>query len=238
MVVERNLLAMRAAAQQTAWQLDGSDIVGEGRDDARAVRAQVDHADQVTHLEIAPRWSAMVGAGGLPAAVQDAIEAAVESRRTAWAQRVEARADASAPASQTDPAVDRPQFAPAPDLAGQVEVLRRTLADLRQVRSDLRGFRDTLREQARQEVVGRAGDRVTVRLTGGKVTGVEVSTRWLRERPGSRELAEEILRACREAYRNAAARATEALAAFPAIAAAHPAAADPVALLRRLGLLA
>ncbi|MGC5029439.1 YbaB/EbfC family nucleoid-associated protein [Micromonospora sp. DT229] len=230
---------MHADAQQLMWQMDGSDIVGEGRDEAQVVHAQVDHADRVTRLEITPRWASIVGPPGLPTAVQAAVEAAVSDRREAWARRVETRAEESGPVPQPDPAISRPRFAPAPDLAGQIEALRQTLTDLRQVRSDLRRYRQALQEQAEKEILGRAGDRVTVRLVGGQVTSIEISPRWLRERPGSRELAEEILRACRDAYDRAATQAAEVLAGFPAIAAAHPStAADPTAMLRRIGLLA
>lgn len=259
MAVESELRAMRVAAEQAAWQVDPSDLIGVGHDESHAVRVEVDHSDRVTKLEIAPRWSSMVG-DGLAPAVLTAIQAAVEDRRAAWVRRVEERADTPAPNPASGPAStfsggqllptgsgratatasglgpQRFEFAPAPDAAGQLEVMQQLVQQLRQTRDELRRYQENLRDQQQQEIVGRSGDHVTVRLTGGQITDVEFSQRWLRQQPGSQVIATETLHACRAAYQAAAERTAEMMAAFPAITALQPS-GDPTALLRRLGLL-
>lgn len=226
---------MRDEAEQTSWALGRDGIVGVGRDATGLVRVEVDHTDAVQLIEIGARWWSEIGPQGLGDAVRQALDAAMEDRLAAWAERAEARAQA-APVTGAAP-IRIPAEVAAPDLSDQVAELRRTLTMLRQVRSELGAYRRLTEQEANRETVGEDRDgRVTVTLSGKRITTLTLSGRWLNTQPTGQAVADAVRAAVLEAYRTSAARSAAALASLPGIAAAHPANADPAALLRRLGL--
>ena len=198
------------------------------------MRVEVDHTDAVQRIGIGARWWSEIGPQGLADAVRQALDAAMENRLAAWAERAEARTEA--PASSTG-RIRIPSDVAAPDLSDQIAELRRTLTMLRQVRSELGEYRRLMEEEANRETVGNDREgRVTVTLSGKRITALTLSGRWVNTQPTGQVVADAIRGAVLQAYRANAQRTAAAMASLPGIAAAQPGNVDPTALLRRLGL--
>ncbi|HWS33274.1 MAG TPA: hypothetical protein VN408_11085 [Actinoplanes sp.] len=226
---------MQAEAEHTTWAMGSEDIIGVGHDESRLVRVEVDRADTVRYLEIGSSWWRVIGAHGLGEAVRVAVDAAVNDRMTAWADRAAARSQSPAPEPDGRPFVPPVATAPAPQ--EQIAELRRTLDMLRQVRSELKDYRRFVKEQAGRENVGAdSGSRAQVTVTGQRITGIRLDSSWLNTQPSGQVVADTIRTAIDSAYRKGAQQTAAALASMPAIAAALPGNADPAALLRRLGV--
>ncbi|MEV8504583.1 hypothetical protein AB0368_07085 [Actinoplanes sp. NPDC051475] len=240
MDLEGDLRRLQGAAEQAAWATDTTGIVGVGHDESGLIRAEVDHANALQRLEIGARWWQSIGPDALAGAVQHAYDAACQDRLQAWAERTEAR---SGPDSPPSPAPDPlrgagPGRRPAPGWEEQADELRRTLDALRQARAELRQLRQTVEDQARQETVGRdPRERVTVTVAGGRMTACQFSRRWLNEQPTGQAVADGVRDALHQAYSAVAQQSAAAMATMPALAAARAAAADPVAMFRRLGII-
>ncbi|GAA3914149.1 hypothetical protein [Actinoplanes auranticolor] len=225
---------MRDEAEQASWALSRDGIVGVGRDASGLVRVEVDHTDAVQRIEIGARWFSEIGPHGLADAVRQALDAAMEDRLSAWAERTEARSGAPVSSSGR---IRIPSDVAAPDVSDQIAELRRTLTMLRQVRSELGEYRRLMQEQANRETVGNDREgRVAVTLSGKRITALTLSGRWLNTQPTGQSVADAIQAAVIAAYRTNAQRTAAAMASLPGIAAAHPGNVDPAALLRRLGL--
>lgn len=225
---------LRDEAEQASWMYGRDDIVGVGQDTTGLVRVEVDHTDAVQRIEIGARWWNEIGPQGLAEAVRRALDAAMKDRLVAWAER--ARVRAAAPVFGTE-RMQLPSDAAAPDLSNQIAELRRALTMLREIRSELGEYRRLIEEEAVRETVGSDRDgRVSITLTGRRVTALTLSDRWLNTQPTGQAVAEAICAAIFEAYRAEAQRTSAAMASLPGIAAAQPGNVDPAALLRRMGL--
>ncbi|GAB1690860.1 hypothetical protein [Krasilnikovia sp. M28-CT-15] len=240
MGLDDDLRQALGAAEQAAWETDPTGVVGVGHDESRLVRVEVDHADALQRLEIGAHWWRTIGPDEIGAAVRAAYAAACTDRVGAWAERTEARSESALP---PPPAPDPlrgagPGGRKAPGWDEQADELRRTLDTLRQARRELRQLRETVQSQADQKTVaGGPGDHVTVEVTGGRITSIEFSRRWINQHPTGQALADAVRDAAHRAYAIAAQQSAAALASMPAIAAARAATADPVTVFRRLGLI-
>ena len=240
MGLDDDLRRAQGAAEQAAWETETTGVVGVGHDESRLVRAEVDHTDALQRLEIGAHWWQAIGPDQIGAAVRTAYDAACTDRVAAWAERTEARsASALPPRPAPDPLRGAgPGGGKAPGWDAQADELRRTLDTLRQARRELRQLKETVQSQAERKTVGGGpGDHVTVEVTGGRITSIEFSRRWLNQHPTGQAVADAVRDAAHRAYATAAQQSAAALAGMPAIAAARAATADPVTVLRRLGLI-
>ncbi|MEQ4302833.1 hypothetical protein ABNF97_15785 [Plantactinospora sp. B6F1] len=235
---------LRQQAELIGWRLDIDGVTGTGTDRTGAVRAHLNDEGRVSHMEVDRSWWRDLGPDRLEAAILEATTQAANDRVAAWSARVAERADAEA--SPDRPLTDRRQTDVRPwggeterptEGSDRGEELIRMLELLRVAASELDDYRHRAAEAVRQPVSGRReGDRVAVWLTGGQVTAVEISRRWLHQQPTGRAIADEVELACFESYRQLDLQTGSTFAALPAVAEVRELAANPAALLRRLGL--
>ncbi|MGI5147531.1 hypothetical protein ACQEVC_14335 [Plantactinospora sp. CA-294935] len=245
MSAERNIRRLGREAERVSWQVDGSDITGTGVDESGLVRVWLDGTGRLRQIEIRQNWWRDLGPELLPAAILEALDRAVGDRLAAWSARVVEREGSDPPADWQPPAYRRSdnnsldrwgseQVADGGDRASEVA---QVLDLLRDAMSELDGYRQRVDDQARQQVLGSSGGgRVTVGLTAGRVTQLEISLRWLREQPTGQSVAEEVRAACHDGYQRASQQAAAVSASSPAISQVRDLAAHPMTLLRRLGL--
>lgn len=241
---ERELGGLQRTAEWTAWRLDDSGVLGVGTDGSGIVTVRLGDAGQVRQVEVGRGWWRDVGPEGLSAAILDAMSRAANDRLVTWSERVAEREASQPPVdwlpSERQPVAGGSQRSGIGDVAEEsdrAEELMRMLDMLRAAMSELDSYRQRADDQARQPVEGRGeGGRVTVSMTAGQVTGLEISRRWLHEQPAGRVIADEIETACRDAYRQMELRSAATLATSPAVTEVRDLVASPTALLRRLGL--
>ncbi|MDW5324549.1 hypothetical protein [Plantactinospora sp. KLBMP9567] len=242
---ERRFDVLRQQAESIGWRLDINGVAGTGADGTGIVRARIDDAGRLSHIEIDRNWWHDLGPDRLRAAILEATTQAANDRLATWSARVAERAEIR-PSSER-PLSDGRQAGVPPqpheterrteegDRAGE---LIRMLELLRAAMSELDDHRQRVTEVARQSVTGHSeNDRVTVRLTGGQLTDLEISRRWLhQQQPTGRTIAGEVEMACSEAYRQMDLQVESTFLASPAVAEVRKIAANPAVLLRRLGL--
>lgn len=246
MDIERGLGRLQEMAERLAWQVDQSGVTGVGTDESGTVRLILDDVGRVQQVDIGHLWWREPGPDRLSEAILDAANRAVTDRMKAWSERVAER-------EGREPAADRPASPTCRERANDesvhlhtalpvtrdiwVEDLLRVSEVAKAAISESGDFRDRVAAQARQQVTGRSrGDRVTVAMTGGQITGVEINQRWLQEQPSGQALGSEVRAACRDAYDRVAREEAAILAGSPALTELREIIADPAALLRRLGL--
>ncbi|HEX5596240.1 MAG TPA: hypothetical protein VFX61_09530 [Micromonosporaceae bacterium] len=200
---------------------------------------QVDDAARVQQAEVSHDWWREIGPDRIAEALQLALNRATDNRLTNWSNRVAEREHGEVPTGWRPKVDGRVAEKPGRDVGqgNRYGEVARMLELLGGVRSEIDGLRQRLDAQAAQQVIGRsAGSHVTVAMTGGQVTAVQISRRWLNEQPSGQAIAEEFRLACHNAYRQAALQSAAALAAAPSLATLRDLASDPATLLRRLGL--
>ncbi|GIG89599.1 YbaB/EbfC family nucleoid-associated protein [Plantactinospora endophytica] len=245
MSAEQNIHRLGREVERVSWQLDGSDITGTGADESGLVRVWLDGSGQLGRVEIGRNWWRDLGPELLSASILEALDRAIGDRLAAWSVRVAER-EAGEPPADWQPPAHRRSDSDSPERRGHEQVagggdrageVAQVLDLLRDAMSELDGYRQQVDDQARQQVLGSSGGgRVTVALTGGQVTQLEISLRWLREQPTGQSVAEEVRAACQDGYQRHSQQAAALSASSPAIAQVRDLAAHPMTLLRRLGL--
>ncbi|MDG4789886.1 YbaB/EbfC family nucleoid-associated protein [Micromonospora sp. WMMD1102] len=245
MSAERRIHHLGREIELVSWQLDGSNITGSGADESGLVQVSLDGTGQVREVKIGRDWWRDLGPERLQAAIVEALDRAVGDRLAAWSVQVAER-EADEPPAGWQPPVRQRSEGDSPDRrdpdqpAGgddRDSEVARVVDLLRDAMSELDGYRERVDDQAGRQVLGSGeGGRVTVAMTAGRVTQLEISQRWLREQPTGQSVAEEVEAACQDAYQRASQQAASLSAASPAISQVRELAAHPMALLRRLGL--
>lgn len=188
------------------------------QDDSGTVQITVDGRGRVSKVQVDRDWEDVVGVEGLGPAVLDAVNNAVMQRLAAWEIAVADPGNASGAggggtrgrpagggASRT-----RPPAAPPPDRTAQQRQVpgsatptdpAQVLAWLENFDAELDRFERRLTSRLHEETVGRSpGHHVTVTLTGGQVSAIDIDQRWLDRGAHPHRLGEEIRGAFEAAY--------------------------------------
>jgi DNA-binding protein YbaB len=241
-----DLTELRHEAAALARQLSAAEddnAIHLGVDSSDTVCVSIDGGGAVCAVEVRPAWRATVGVEGLCAALVAATADAGHQRLRAWAERL-AQVDYEAAGQPGEP--DRPGPADWSAGQGQVDALAAT-TDPTEARGEFHHLfidaTDGLREVSRLveraasiPIRGHEADgRMTVTVEHGQLSSVDFDRRWLRAASAS-TIAEAARVALQQAFTAAALAAAAPPHACPAITRLRALTADPVALLRSLGL--
>ncbi|MDT5049043.1 MAG: hypothetical protein QOG75_4941, partial [Mycobacterium sp.] len=205
-----------------------------GVDPSGTVEVRVDDAGRLSQVDVHRDWGRRVG-DALGQAVLAAFSDAVTRRAAQWATAMSGPPVSESPGDH-DPAPHRRSSPRAGD-AQRAQMLRELTELMDGALGELDALAERLETLAQRAVEGRSPTgRVTARLTGTHLTGLEIALRWLRLGPTGREIGAEIEAACREAYETQAGLAADAAAQASHTAAVRELARDPHEFVRRLGL--
>jgi DNA-binding protein YbaB len=223
--------AFAAQAQEHATSLASAlSGVAWGEDDAGAIRTALNHEGRVVSVMLSIRWRSRVDSLALGSAVVQAVSAAGQAM--AEGRTVPARSGSDHAAPPPEPATTMPRNMPAsPELATT------WLASLLQeVESSMDELQATATRAAEREIEGRSGTgMVTAASRAGALVRVEVTQRWLQD--ATREqIQEELQQALAAALPGQVRQIKEALRGTGRVGELLHLAADPVALMRSLGL--
>ncbi|MEO3927441.1 hypothetical protein ABGB07_26745 [Micromonosporaceae bacterium B7E4] len=245
MDIERGLVQLQEAAERLAWQMDHSGVTGAGADESGTVRVLLDDVGHVQQVDIGHLWWRDVGPDRLSEAILDAANHAAVDRMKAWADRVAERGGGQPPADWRSPKSRHRDNDGSNDLRSVQTAAGESRAEgllcvselAEAAMSELEAYRRRMEDRAQSQVIGRGrNDRVTVAMTGGQITYIEINQQWLREQPSGWAVGSELHAACLEAYERGARDEVATMTGLPALAEMRDLAADPAALLRRSGL--
>lgn len=217
------------------------------QDDSGAVQVTIDGQGRVTDVELDRDWEDVVGVDGLGSAVLEAVNNAILQRVAAWETAV--AEPGSMPPRAADagrgrvPDRDAPRPRPAPDPTGGRQVPAsaaptdpaQVLNWLENLGTELEGFERRLSTRLQQETVGRSpGHHVTVTLTGGQVSSIDLDRRWLGRGVHPLRLGEEIQGAFQSAYERDGGTSLEALLGDGPLGSLYALGNDPQKLWGRL----
>ncbi|MPZ65194.1 MAG: hypothetical protein GEU83_06640 [Pseudonocardiaceae bacterium] len=213
-----------------------------GQNGTHAVRVTVGGDGNVSDVEIDQSWRRTVGEQGLSAAVLEAVTDATMRRLAQWAEAVASEQSHSAQPNEGAGSGELTTTGPVrpPGLSDNAEA-RRTVQEvlslLKNVEAELDDLEREVKRRGQQHVVGRSPSHlVKVTMAGrGQVVDVNIQRR-LMQRADERLLARELTKAFHAAYERADALKLDGFLGDGKLSRLQDLAADPNALLRRLGL--
>lgn len=220
----RVLAALRREADTLAYRLElAMDAVShiEDRDDSGRVAVLLDADSRVRRIRLERDWRRVLRPADLAGAVLAAYTRATERQLEAWAVALARPVDPDVPL--------RPVRTPEPHQPDQTwESPDRAWETLCRQLPRLAGIGAELARNAAAEVSGRDGDsRVTTRVAGGRLVGIEFDNRWL-SRAGAADIGESTTHAVLNAYAVIDRGATDIVAPAAPLA-------DPLGMLAALG---
>jgi DNA-binding protein YbaB len=232
---EAAVLARRLdEAQQAAAE-------ASGRDGSERVRVVLTPAGRIGAVEVGVDWRSVLGVDGLPSAVLAAYREAGNRRVETWAAEIaRTETDTEIGPGAASPPVDGAAIGgsvgPGPADESVHESIRQlwyVLQDATDRLDELAGEFDT---RSRTAVTGHdPGRHVTVTLTGGELTGLDIDTTWLAE-VSAQQIGTTVTEAIAAGYAAADQLADDSLSRRWPFADLERLTADPAALLHGLGL--